>query len=108
MAAMAWAGLYGFAWNDYDAEASAAFGALSRGDLLGFFALAPSYGGSFVLRAPFAGVTAALGGGELAVYRAVSVPCLLAGAMLGVVLVRRIADHGGSRGVRALVARSAW
>ena len=35
------------------------------------------------------GGSAALGGGELAVYRAVSIPCLLAVAWLAVVLVGR-------------------
>lgn len=103
VAAMSWAGLHGFAWTDYDLEASASFAALMRGDTAGFLQLAPAYGGSFVLRAPFAAITVALGGGETAVYRAVSVPGLVAGATLGVVLVRRVADRGGSRLVRALV-----
>jgi hypothetical protein len=101
--AMCWIGLVGFAWNDYDNEASAAFAALARGDVAGFLGLAPSYGGSLVLRAPFAGAVAALGGGELAVYRAVSIPCLLAVALLGVVLVRRMRASGRTPGARALV-----
>jgi hypothetical protein len=103
VAAMSWVGLVGFAWSDYDNEAAGAFAALSRGDLWGFLELAPAYGGSLVLRAPFAGATAALGGGELAVFRAVSIPCLVAVAALAVVVVGRMADRGRSIGARALV-----
>jgi hypothetical protein len=100
---MSWLALQGFAWNDYDNEVSGAFRALSAGDIHGFLALAPAYGGSLVLRAPFAGATAALGGGELAVYRAVSIPCVLAVAVLGVTLVRRMATRGRTTAARALV-----
>src|SRR3954454_2272903 len=89
LAVLAWLGLYGFAWNDYDFEASAAFKALAGGHLQQFLALSPSYGGSLVLRAPFAAVPALWGGGELAVYRAQAVPCLLAGAALAVYLAAR-------------------
>jgi len=103
VAFMSWLGLQGFAWNDYDAEASGAFRALSAGDVSGFLAQAPGYGGSLVLRAPFAAATAALGGGELAVYRAVSIPCLLAVALLGLVIVRRMAERGMSTAARGLV-----
>ncbi|MEA2181532.1 MAG: hypothetical protein QOF69_717 [Solirubrobacteraceae bacterium] len=103
VATMAWLGLAGFAWSDYDNEVSGAFQALIRGDVWGFLELAPAYGGSLVLRAPFAAVTAALGGGELAVFRAVSIPCLLAVALLAVVLVTRMGERGRSTGARALV-----
>jgi hypothetical protein len=103
VAAMSWAGLVGFAWSDYDNEVSGAFRALIRGDVWGFLQLSPSYGGSLVLRAPFAGAAVALGGGELAVFRAVSIPCLLAVALLAIVLVMRMADRGRSIGARALV-----
>jgi len=100
---MSWVGLVGFAWNDYDAEVSPAFLALIAGDVQGFLSLLPAYGGSLVLRSPFAGATALLGGGELAVFRAVSIPCLVAGAWLAVVLVRRMRARGRSVGARALV-----
>lgn len=103
VAIMSWLALEGFAWNDYDDEASAAFRALIDGDVGGFLAQAPAYGGSLILRAPFAALVAALGGGELAVYRAVSIVCLVAVAALGVVLVRRIGARGRSRSIRALV-----
>ena len=103
VAAMSWLTLQGFAWSDYDNEVSAAFRSLIAGDVNGFLAQAPAYGGSLVLRAPFAGAVAALGGGELAVYRAVSIPCLLAVALLGLVLVRRMGQRGRCSGARALV-----
>jgi hypothetical protein len=100
---MSWLRLQGFAWNDYDSEASAAMRSLIAGDVHGFLAQVPAYGGSLVLRAPFAGAVAALGGGELAVYRAVSIPCLVAVALLGLVLVCRMDARGRSTGARALV-----
>jgi hypothetical protein len=100
---MCWLTLQGFAWNDYDTEVSAAFRSLIAGDVNGFLAQAPAYGGSLVLRAPLAGAVAALGGGELAVYRAVSIPGVLAVALLGLVLVRRMGERGRAKGARALV-----
>ena len=100
---MSWLALQGFAWNDYEHEAAPAFEALSAGDVTAFFSQVPAYGGSLVLRAPFAAVTAALGGGELAVYRAVSIPGVVALGVLGVMLVRRMAARGRPAGGRALV-----
>jgi hypothetical protein len=89
-ATMAWLALYGFAWNDYEIEAQPAFSALTHGHLLDFLRLAPAYGGSLVERAPFALVPGLWGGGELAVYRLVALPCLLAAAALGVWLVAQM------------------
>lgn len=83
-AAMAWLGLYGYAWSDYEVEAQPALNALTHGHVLAFMRLAPVYGGSLVERAPFALLPGVWGGGSLAVYRLVAVPCLLAGAALGV------------------------
>ena len=103
VAVLAWLALQGFAWSDYDAEASAAFRALSAGDIGGFLAQVPAYGGSLVLRAPFAGAAAALGGGELAIYRVVSIVCMFAGAVLGVALARKMGARGATREARALV-----
>jgi hypothetical protein len=99
--ALAWLGLIGFAWTDYDGEAAPAFLALSQGHLVRFLELAPSYGGSLVLRAPFALIPSAWGGGELAVYRAQAVPCLLAAGALGVWLVARLRADGQPRLTRA-------
>ncbi len=103
VAVLAWLGLGGFHFTDYDWEASRAFWALRTGDLGAFFSLAPAYGGSFILRAPFAWLTALWGGGELAVYRAVSLPGLLACALLAVVVVGRMRLLGRSRLDRAVV-----
>ena len=100
--AMAWLGLYGFAWNDYESEARPAFEALVRGHVVGFLRLAPAYGGSLVERAPFALLPSLWGGGALAVYRAVAVPCLVAAAVLGVWLVSRMRSEGRSALARAV------
>ena len=101
-ATVAWLGLFGFAWNDYDNEARPALTALVHGHLLDFLRLAPAYGGSLVERAPFALLPNLWGGGDLAVYRAVSVPCLLAAAALGVWLVARMRAEGRSMLARAV------
>jgi hypothetical protein len=94
MAVMAWLGLIGFAWTDYDIEASGAFKALADGHLGRFLELCPSYGGSMVLRAPFALVPDLWGGGELAIFRAVSLPCMAVAAALAVWLVARLREQG--------------
>lgn len=87
-------GLQDFAFNDYDTEARPAFSALAGGDLATFFEGLTAYAGSMLLRAPFALGADALGGGELAVYRAVAIPGLLALAALAVVLALRIPGRG--------------
>jgi hypothetical protein len=102
-ATIAWLGLYGFAWSDYETEARPAFAALTQGHVVEFLRLAPVYGGSFVERAPFALLPGLWGGGELAVYRAVAIPCLLAAAALGVWLVARMRAEGRPKLSRAVV-----
>lgn len=94
---MAWLGLYGFAWNDYDTEARPAVDALVHGHLLEFLRLSPAYGGSLIERAPFALAPTLWGGGELAVYRALALPCLVAAVGLGLWLVTRMRAAGSSR-----------
>jgi hypothetical protein len=89
-ATLAWLGLYGFAWNDYESEARPAFDALLHGHVEQFLRLAPAYGGSLVERAPFALLALPFGGAQLAVYRLVALPCLLASAALGVWLLARM------------------
>jgi hypothetical protein len=101
-AALAWLGLYGFAWNDYDVEARPALQALIGGHLSGFLQLAPAYGGSLLERAPFALLPGLWGGGALAVYRMVALPCLLASAVLGVWLLAHMRAEGRSRLARAV------
>ena len=103
LALLGWLALYGFAWNDYDLEASAAVRALTSGHLVRFAQLAPAYGGSIVLRAPFAFLPKLWGGGELAVYRSLAVPCLLATGALAVALVARMRGESRSRLARAAV-----
>jgi alpha-1,6-mannosyltransferase len=98
----AWWGLNGWAWNDYNTEARPAFDALVNGHLLQFLQLAPAYGGSLLMRAPFVLVPRLWGGGELAIYRAAAAPCLLASAVLGVWLLARMRRLGRARGAMAL------
>jgi 4-amino-4-deoxy-L-arabinose transferase-like glycosyltransferase len=100
-AVLAWFGLYGFAWNDYEVEAQPAVHALVGGHLAEFLRLAPAYGGSLVERAPFAVLPGLWGGGELAVYRMLALPCLLASAVLAVVIVSGMRRAGSTRLARA-------
>ncbi len=101
-ALLSWLGLKGFAWSDYETESRPAFEALVHGHLTTFLQLAPAYGGSLVERAPFALIPGLWGGGALAVYRAVAVPCLLAAALLGIYLVARMHSEGRPLFARAL------
>lgn len=101
-AVTAWLGLYGFGWNDYDTEARPAIDALVQGHLGSFFALAPVYGGSLLERAPFALAPSLWGGGELAVYRMLALPCLLAAGALGLWLVARMHRRGAGRLARVV------
>jgi hypothetical protein len=64
--------------NDFYNEAAPSYIALMHGHVLGFAKLTPAYGGSLVLRAPFAVVPALWGGSLRAVYFASAVPCMLA------------------------------
>ena len=102
-ASLAWLGLLGFFFTDYDVEAAPAFAALVHDGYGRFLELCPAYGGSLILRSPFALGAAALGGGEVAVFRAVGVPCLLAGSALGVVLAASLLARGAGRGTVAAV-----
>jgi hypothetical protein len=101
-ALLACLGLRSFAWSDYESESRPAFEALVHGHLTTFLQLAPAYGGSLVERAPFALIPGLWGGGALAVYRAVAVPCLLASALLGTYLVARMRSEGRPRFARIL------
>ncbi|HEX5852263.1 MAG TPA: hypothetical protein VFY36_04145 [Solirubrobacteraceae bacterium] len=101
-AIIAWLGLYGFAWNDYEMEAQPSFSALAHGHFVEFLELAPAYGGSLVMRAPFALLPNLWGGGELAVYRMIALPCLLAAVVLAVWLCARMRGAGHSTLSRAV------
>jgi hypothetical protein len=101
-AAMAWVGLVSFTWNDYETEALPAMQALMHGHLRAFFTSAPVYGGSLLERAPFALLARLWGGGELAVYRLLALPCLLAGLALAVWSAARLRAQGAGRLTRAV------
>lgn len=101
-ALLAWLGLYGFAWNDYDTEARPALEALLAGHLAAFARSAPAYGGSLLERAPFAALAQLWGGGQLAVYRMAALPCLLAAAALAVWLAARMRAQGEGTFARAV------
>lgn len=98
-----WLGLVGFAWTDYDNEAAPAYLALVHGHAGEFIAIAPAYVGSLILRAPFALAPSLWGGGELAVFRAVSIPCVLSSVVLGTWLVAQMRAADRSRLARGLV-----
>ena len=93
---MVYLGLYGFAWTDYDFEVTPAYDALAGGHLWRFFQLAPVYGGSLELRAPFALLPALWGGSEQTRFVLVSLPCLIAAAVLGLWLFSRMREAGAS------------
>ena len=85
-------------WNvvlsDYGLEAAPAYAALRAGHLLSFARLLPPYGGSLELRAPFAMLPTIWNGSARAVYRLSALPCLLAGAALGVWLAGQMWARG--------------
>jgi phosphatidylinositol alpha-1,6-mannosyltransferase len=99
---LAWLGLYGFAWNDYDNEARPAVEALIQGHVLSFLQLAPAYGGSLVERAPFALLPSLWDGGSLAVYRSLAAPCLLAAVVLAIWLASLMCADGHGRLARGI------
>jgi hypothetical protein len=83
---LGWSELVGYAWSDYELANEQPFHALVHGNLSGFFSTAPIDGPSLLLRAPFALLSWIWGASDMAVYRLVAVPGLLAGAVFGVVL----------------------
>jgi len=99
----AWLGLYGYGWNDYDTEARTAVDALVQGHVTSFFQLAPIYGGSLLERAPFALAPGLWGGGDLAVYRMLALPCMLASGTLGLWLVAQLRARDADRLACAVV-----
>ncbi|HEX5448878.1 MAG TPA: glycosyltransferase 87 family protein [Gaiellaceae bacterium] len=75
--------------GDYPSDAGPAIRALVGGHVHQALAVQPLMGSLAVLvRVPFALLATALGGGDLAVYRAGAIPCVAALAVLGVALVR--------------------
>jgi hypothetical protein len=94
--AMAWLGMRPGDWGDWQAEARPAVDALVAGHVGSFLQLAPAYGGSLILRAPFVLLTTLWHGGENAIFRASAVPCLAAAGVLGLCLAARLRARGAS------------
>ncbi len=103
IAVVIWLDFYGYALGDYDSEARPAFSALIGGHVGRALELAPAYGGSLVLRAPFALMPGLWGGGPLAVYRMAALPCLVAAAAVGIVIVGRMRRANRSRLARGVL-----
>ena len=69
--------------------------ALAHGHVAGFFHTQPVMGSfSLLVRAPFAAIGNAFGGGQLLEYRLGALPCLLVAALLAISLVRLMARRG--------------
>jgi hypothetical protein len=83
---LAWMALKTPAFTDYEVELEPSATALRHGHIHDFLAALPAYGGSLVLRSPFAFLPNLWGGGSLALFRSLAAPCLAAGAALGVYL----------------------
>ena len=98
--AVAYVSLYGFGWNDYESESLPAYTALTGGHIWQFLKLAPVYGGSLELRAPFALLPGLWHGNADAVYQATSAACLAAAVLLAVWLVGHMRAIGQSRFAR--------
>ena len=89
--------------SDWGQEARPAVNELLAGHVAHFFELAPVYGASLLLRAPFLLATKVWHGGALAIYRMSAVPCLLALGVLSVWLGRRMRSRGAGVWARAVV-----
>ena len=85
------------AFTDYESEAEPSLRALIEGDPVGFLEQAPAYGGSLILRAPFALLPELWGGGDLALFRSMAAPSLIAAAVLAVWLWARATALGHRR-----------
>jgi hypothetical protein len=103
--AYGWSELTGYLWTDYDLFNRQPLWSLVHGHLGDFFQTAPVEGPSLLLRSPFALAAWLWGGSDLAVYRMVAVPGLLAGVVLAVTLWElRARRHPGARWGMLVVA----
>jgi hypothetical protein len=100
---LAWVGLLTMAFTDYEAEAEPALQLLRDGDVTGFLRSLPAYGGSLIMRSPFALAPDLWGGGDLALFRSMALPCLVATVVLAVMLWRRSLALQAARGPALLV-----
>jgi hypothetical protein len=98
-------GLEGHSWADWAIEARPSVNALLAGHLSSFFRLAPAYGPSLLLRAPFMELARLCGGGPVAIYRSGAIPCTAAAVALGLWLGNEQRRRGrGIAGQAATVA----
>ncbi len=93
--AMIWGWSWNVVLNDYGTEAAVSFTALLHGHVDAFLQTAPSYGATFLLRAPFALPGSLTGASALLIYRLSALPCMLAIAALAVWLATDLRRHGG-------------
>jgi hypothetical protein len=96
LAALSFVGLQAQSHTDFDTR-KAAFNALRDGDIAGFLNKGSIEAGSDILRAPFILLPNVWGGGDLALYRIMALPCLLAALALGMLLWRRADATAGAR-----------
>ena len=76
--AMLWLQPWNVTLSDWGTESRVPLNALLHGHVIGFLELAPPYGPSLVMRAPFALLASLAGGSARLVYRFSALPCLLA------------------------------
>jgi hypothetical protein len=100
---MLWFGVRGAGLVDWNVEARPAVDALLAGHGFRFLQLAPTYGGSLILRSPFMFIMKLWHDGNAAIYTASAVPGLAATAALGIWLGARMRKRGGSLLACALV-----
>lgn len=101
--AIAFLGLLDFSFTDYEVEAYPAISKLLDGDLSGYAAALPGYGGAVVLLSPFALVGNLVGPDhDLWAWRLQALPGVALLAGLGIVLGRRVAASVSGR------AGTAW
>jgi hypothetical protein len=101
---LSFVGLQAQSHTDFDTSAKPAVNALRDGDIAGFLNKGSIEAGSYILRAPFILLPNLWGGGDLAVYRMLALPCLLAALGLGMLLWRRADATAGARaGLLALL-----
>jgi hypothetical protein len=84
--AYGWSELTGYAWTDYEIFNEGPVRSLVHGRFGDFVHTAPIEGPSLVLRAPFAFAAWLWGGSDMAAYRLVAIPGLLAGVILALTL----------------------
>ena len=92
--ALIWAWPWNALYNDFGEEAAKSFAALLHGHFATFVNTAPAYGGSLLVRAPFALPASLAHASTLTLYRFSALPCLLALAVLGVWLARGLRRAG--------------